>query len=186
MGRIRDLMTVLPRTVKPGDSIVDAAKLMRGEDAGIAPIVEGDRLVGVVTDRDIAIRVVATGRDPQETKVEEIASLTLVTIDPDAGPRRSVAPDGRTQVRRLPVVEEDGRLVGIVAQADVARHASNGRTGDSRRADFAVKSGFSCACPLARGCARVVHWRSRRVRRASRSKLHRAVVKGASPESAGR
>ena len=69
-------MTVLPRTVKLGDSIVDAAKVMRGEDAGIAPIVEGERLVGVITDRDIAIRVVAAGRDPGETRVEEIASLT--------------------------------------------------------------------------------------------------------------
>ena len=86
MGQIRDLMTVLPRTVKLGDSIVDAAKVMRGEDAGIAPIVEGDRLVGVITDRDIAIRVVAAEGDPRsQTKVEEIASTTLVTIDPEQG-----------------------------------------------------------------------------------------------------
>lgn len=127
MGRIRDLMTVLPRTVKPGDSIVDAAKLMRGEDAGIAPIVEGDRLVGVVTDRDIAIRVVAAGRDPQETKVEEIASLTLVTIDPEQDLDEALRLMAEHQVRRLPVVEEDGRLVGIVAQADVARQASHDR-----------------------------------------------------------
>jgi CBS domain-containing protein len=67
MGQIRELMTVKPRTVKAGDSVVEAAKLMRGEDAGLAPIVDGDRLVGVVTDRDIAIRVVAEGRDPQST-----------------------------------------------------------------------------------------------------------------------
>ena len=130
MGRIRDLMTVLPRTVKLGDSIVDAAKLMRGEDAGIAPIVEGDRLVGVVTDRDIAIRVVATGRDPQETKVEEIASLTLVTVDPEQDLDEALRLMAEHEVRRLPVVEEDGRLVGIVAQADVARHVSNRRTGE--------------------------------------------------------
>ena len=129
MGRIRDLMTVLPRTVKLGDSIVDAAKLMRGEDSGIAPIVEGDRLVGVVTDRDIAIRVVAAGRDPQETKVEEIASLTLVTIDPEQDLDEALRLMAKHEVRRLPVVEEDGKLVGIIAQADVARHASNSRTG---------------------------------------------------------
>ncbi|HEX4526853.1 MAG TPA: CBS domain-containing protein [Gaiellaceae bacterium] len=122
MGRIRDLMTVLPRTVKLGDSIVDAAKLMRGEDAGIAPIVDGERLVGVVTDRDIAVRVVAAGRDPEATKVEEIFSTTLVTIDPDQELDEALRLMAEHQVRRLPVVEEDGKLVGIVAQADVARH----------------------------------------------------------------
>jgi CBS domain-containing protein len=123
MRQIRDLMTVLPRTVKLGDSIVDAAKVMRGEDAGIAPIVEGDRLVGVITDRDIAIRVVAAGRDPHETKVEEIASTTLVTIDPEQDLDEALRLMAEHEVRRLPVVEEDGRLVGIVGQAEVARHA---------------------------------------------------------------
>ena len=122
MKRIRDLMTVLPRTVRLGDSIVDAAKLMRGEDAGIAPIVDGDRLVGVITDRDIAIRVVAAGRDPDATKVEEIASWTLVTVDPDQELEEALRLMAEHEVRRLPVVEEDGRLVGIVAEAVVARH----------------------------------------------------------------
>jgi CBS domain-containing protein len=122
MKRIRDLMTVLPRTVQLGDSIVDAAKLMRGEDAGIAPIVDGDRLVGVITDRDIAIRVVAAGRDPDATKVEEIASWTLVTVDPDQELEEALRLMAEHEVRRLPVVEEDGRLVGIVAEAEVARH----------------------------------------------------------------
>ncbi len=137
MGQIRDLMTVLPRTVKLGDSIVDAAKVMRGEDAGIAPIVEGDRLVGVITDRDIAIRVVAAGRDPQETKVEEIASTTLVTIDPEQGLDEALRLMAEHEVRRLPVVEEDGRLVGIVGQAEVARHAGL-REAELREARVAV------------------------------------------------
>ncbi len=128
MKRIRDLMTVLPRTVTLGDSIVDAAKVMRGEDAGIAPIVEGDRLVGVITDRDIAIRVVAAGRDPGQTKVEEIASLTLVTVDPEQELEEALRLMAEHELRRLPVVEEDGRLVGIVAESDVARHAGYVRT----------------------------------------------------------
>ena len=130
MGQIKELMTVKPRTVKQGDSIVDAAKLMKGEDTGIAPIVDGDRLVGVVTDRDIAIRVVAEGRDPQSTKVEDIASQNLVTIDPQQDLDEALRLMAQHQVRRLPVVEEDGRLVGIVAQADVARHASAEQTGE--------------------------------------------------------
>jgi CBS domain-containing protein len=130
MAQIRELMTVRPRTVKAGDSIVEAAKLMRGEDSGIAPIVDGDRLVGVLTDRDIAIRVVAEGRDPQSTKVEEIASQNLVTIDPEQGLDEALRLMAQHQVRRLPVVEEDGKLVGIVSQADVARHADAERTGE--------------------------------------------------------
>jgi CBS domain-containing protein len=130
MGQIRELMTVRPRTVKAGDPIVEAAKLMKGEDSGIAPIVDGDRLVGVVTDRDIAIRVVAEGRDPRETKVEEIASQNLVTIDPQQGLDEALRLMAQHQVRRLPVVEEDGRLVGIVSQADVARRADAERTGE--------------------------------------------------------
>jgi len=130
MRKIKELMTVRPRTVKTGDSIVDAAKLMKGEDAGIAPIVDGDRLVGVVTDRDIAVRVVAEGRDPQTTKVEEIASANLVTIDPQQELDEALRLMAHHQVRRLPVVEEDGRLVGILAQADVARHAEAERTGE--------------------------------------------------------
>jgi len=130
MGRIRELMTVKPRTVKTGDSIVDAAKLMRGEDAGIAPIVDGDRLVGVLTDRDIAIRVVAEGKDPGATKVEEVASHELVTLDPEQDLDEALRLMALHQVRRLPVVEQDGKLVGIVAQADVARHADARRTGE--------------------------------------------------------
>jgi CBS domain-containing protein len=128
MGRIQELMTVKPRTVKTGDSIVDAAKLMRGEDAGIAPIVDGERLVGVVTDRDIAIRVVAEGKDPATTKVEEIASGNLVTVEPGQDLDDALRLMAQHQVRRLPVVD-DGKLVGIVAQADVAKHADAKRTG---------------------------------------------------------
>jgi len=123
MRQIRQLMTVRPRTVKVGDTIVEAAKVMRGEDSGIAPIVDGDRLVGVLTDRDIVTRVIAAERDPKLVKVEEIASLNLVTVDPDQGLEEALRLMARHQIRRLPVVEEDGKLIGIVAQADVARHA---------------------------------------------------------------
>jgi CBS domain-containing protein len=127
MGQIRKLMTVLPRTVKTGDSIVDAAKLMRGEDSGIAPIVDGDRLVGVITDRDIAVRVVAEGRDPRTTRVEEVASTNLVTVDPHQNLVEALRLIRQHHVRRLPVVEEDGRLIGIIAEADVARHLDDER-----------------------------------------------------------
>jgi len=130
MAQIRELMTVKPRTVKAGDSVVEAAKLMKGEDAGIAPIVDGDRLVGVVTDRDIAIRVVAEGRDPESTTVDDIASQNVVTVDPEQDLDEALRLMAQHQLRRLPVVEEDGKLVGIVAQADVARRVDAARTGE--------------------------------------------------------
>jgi len=131
MPQVRELMTESPRTVPPDASAVDAAKVMQNEDAGVVPIVEDDgRLVGVVTDRDIALRVVAEGREPDSTKVAEIASQNLATVDPQQDIDEALRLMAEHQVRRLPVVEEDGRLVGILAQADVARHLDAARTGE--------------------------------------------------------
>ncbi|HEU4942081.1 MAG TPA: CBS domain-containing protein [Gaiellaceae bacterium] len=128
-SQIRELMTENPRAVDADKPVSEAAKLMRDEDVGLTPIVEGDRLVGTLTDRDIAIRVVAEGRDPESTTVSEVASSELVTIDPDQSLDEALRLMAQHQVRRLPVVEEDGRLVGIVAQADVARHGDDRQTG---------------------------------------------------------
>lgn len=127
--KIREVMTSNPRTVESSAPVIEAAMLMRDEDVGIVPIVEGDRLVGTITDRDIAIRVVAEGKDPQSTTVREIASTQLVTIDPEQELEEALRLMAQHQVRRLPVVEEDGRLVGIVAQADVAREGEDSKTG---------------------------------------------------------
>ncbi len=126
---IRELMTSNPCSIDSDKSVAYAAKMMRDEDVGLAPIVEGDRLVGTVTDRDIAIRVVAEGKDPEQTTVREIASTQLVTIDPDQDLDEALRLMAQHQVRRLPVVEEDGRLVGVVAQADVARAGEDAKTG---------------------------------------------------------
>ena len=127
---IRDLMTTSPRSLESGSTVMEAARAMRDEDAGLIPVVEGDKLVGTVTDRDIAIRVVAEGKSPESITVGEIASRKLVTIDPQQDLDEALRLMARHQIRRLPVVEEDGRLVGIVAQADIARNASDAKTGD--------------------------------------------------------
>lgn len=126
---IRDIMTPDPRSVESGTSAVDAGRIVRAEDVGVVPVIEGDRLLGTVTDRDIATRGVAEGRNPQSPAVGEIASRELVTVDPQQG-LDALRLMARHNVRRLPVVEEDGRLVGIVAQADVAHDASDERTVD--------------------------------------------------------
>jgi CBS domain-containing protein len=131
MGKsVQELMSSNPKTVQLDQSIVDAARMMRDEDVGLLPVVENDRLVGTVTDRDITIRVVAQEKDPVSTSVREIASTDLVTVDPQQDLDEALRLMAQHQVRRLPVVEEDGRLVGIVAQADVARDADDSKTGE--------------------------------------------------------
>lgn len=130
MGQsIKDVMTSDPRTIDAGKSVAYAAKMMRDEDVGLAPIVEGDKLIGMLTDRDIAIRVVAEGRNPDQVTAGEVASRQVVTVDPQQDLDEALRIMAKHQVRRLPVVEEDGRLVGIVAQADVAREGDDKQTG---------------------------------------------------------
>jgi CBS domain-containing protein len=130
LAKIRDLMTSNPRRLEIGSNASEAARLMRDEDVGLIPVVEGERLVGTVTDRDIALRVVAEGKTAESTTVGEIASREIVTIDPQQDLDEALRLMARHQVRRVPVVEGDGTLVGIVAQADVAQHASDEQTGD--------------------------------------------------------
>ncbi len=127
---IRDSMTSNPRGVEPSTPVIEAARLMKSEDVGSLPILEGERLVGMVTDRDIVLRVVAEGKDVQSSTVGEIASRDLVTVDPQQDLDEALRLMARHQVRRLPVCEEDGRLVGIVAQADVALAVGDEKTGD--------------------------------------------------------
>src|SRR5918999_624904 len=130
MGKsIRELMSDNPCSIDADKSVAYAAKMMRDEDVGLAPIVEGDRLVGTLTDRDIATRVVAEGRNPETTTAREVASTDVVTIEPDARLDDALQLMAKHQVRRLPVVEQGDRLVGVVAQADVAEHAEPSQTG---------------------------------------------------------
>jgi CBS domain-containing protein len=130
MGKnVRDAMTSNPRSIELSTMVADAASLMKSEDVGSLPIVEGDQLVGMVTDRDIVIRVVAEGKDLQATTVGEIASRDLVTVDPEQDLDEALRLMAQHQVRRLPVAEEDGRLVGILAQADIAREGKDVQTG---------------------------------------------------------
>jgi CBS domain-containing protein len=127
-GTSRDAMTPNPRTIEPGTSITDAARLMRDEDVGSLPIVEGDRLAGMLTDRDIVIRAVADGT--LDRTAGDIASRELTTIDPQQSLEEAARLMAEHQVQRLPVCEEDGRLVGILSLQDVSLHLDEARTGD--------------------------------------------------------
>ena len=126
----RDVMTSDPACCTPNTTLDQVAKLMVQNDCGEIPVVDvAERIVGVITDRDIAIRAIAEGKDGQ-TPVREVASQDLVTIDPQQDLDEALRLMAQHQVRRLPVVEEDGKLVGIVSQADVARHGDDARTGE--------------------------------------------------------
>jgi CBS domain-containing protein len=126
--RIDEIMTRNPAFVTPGTTVRDCAQLMQREDTGIVPVVDENaerKLVGVITDRDIAIRVVAENRSP-DTRVSEIMSASrIATASPNDTVDDVLGAMGREQVRRIPIVDERGSLVGIVSQADVSRKARN-------------------------------------------------------------
>lgn len=126
---VRDVMTSNVRAAASTDSLADAAQMMKEEDVGSLPVVEDDRLIGILTDRDIIVRAVAERVDPQSISVGDVASRELVTVDPDQDLDEALSLMARHRVRRLPVVA-DGRLVGILAQADVAIEAKEKNAGE--------------------------------------------------------
>ncbi len=127
---IQEAMTPNPTAGGPDTSAQEAARQMQSEDVGALPIVEDGKLVGVITDRDLAIRVLAEGKNT-DTPVGEIASKDIVTIDPQQSLEEAARLMAEHQVRRLPVVEEDGKLVGILAQADIAQSGHDTLTGET-------------------------------------------------------
>jgi CBS domain-containing protein len=126
---VRDAMTVNPRTVSVSDSVVDAAHIMEQEDVGSVPVVDSDNiLVGMITDRDITLRVVAAGKDPRSTAAGEVATRQVSPAYPDESLDAALEQMAHRQVRRLPVIEDD-RVVGILAQADVVHEVKDKKIG---------------------------------------------------------
>ena len=123
MKKCSDVMTDNPVYALPDDTVEKVAQLMKKEDIGPVPVVDDEqnkRLVGIVTDRDLALKVVAEGRDPQTTKVEEVMTRKLITCRPDDDVESAMKAMAQYQLRRIPVVDDANRLVGIISQADVA------------------------------------------------------------------
>jgi CBS domain-containing protein len=125
---VKDVMTSGPTSITSDAMVVEAARRMMSEDVGSLPVVDGDELVGMVTDRDVVLHVVAKDLDPSKVPVSEVCSETPVTAAADEPLDDALRRMATEQVRRLPVVM-DGRLVGILAQADVARTARPESTG---------------------------------------------------------
>lgn len=116
---LRDIMTTQVRTCAPNASITEAARIMRDTDCGCVPIVEGQQLAGILTDRDIVLRAVAQGKDINACTCSECMTKNPITAQPDMDAHAAADLMAQRQIRRLPVVE-NGRLCGIVALGDMA------------------------------------------------------------------
>jgi CBS domain-containing protein len=128
--KVREAMSRDPRSVGESTSVQEAARMMKEQDVGSLPVVEDERLVGIVTDRDIVIRGVAVRSDVSSLSVMDVASHGVTTVAPDQDLDEALRLMAQEQVRRLPVVDGD-RLVGILAQADVAREGDEERVGET-------------------------------------------------------
>ena len=123
MKKCNEVMTNNPVCCLPSDSVAKAAGLMKSKDIGSIPVIENEqtkKLVGMVTDRDLALKVVAEGRDPKTTKVEAVMTHNVVTCRADDDLQKALDAMADHQLRRIPVVNNDNKIVGIIAQADVA------------------------------------------------------------------
>ena len=130
MRNAQDLMTKDPATCLETSPVVEAARLMEREGVGSIPVLDDGKLVGIVTDRDIAVRVVAGGRDPQQTKIQDVMTRDPESVMVSDSIDRVMEKMESRQVRRIPVIDEGRRLVGIIAQADIARMGDDHATGD--------------------------------------------------------
>src|SRR2546423_8007454 len=118
-----EVMTKDPSCCLPTDTVFEAAQLMKSEDVGPIPVVgdkQARKLEGIVTDRDLALKVVAKGLDPKTTKVRDVMTTDVVTCRPDDDANQALELMEQHQVRRIPIVDDNKSLVGIIAQADVA------------------------------------------------------------------
>lgn len=127
--KVREVMTNNPRCVTPETPLPEAARLMKSEDVGSLPILEGEKVTGILTDRDIVLNAVAEDKNPSGMPVREVASRELFKVNADEDLSSALELMAHKQVRRLPVVDDDGRLVGILAQADIAKEAKDKDSG---------------------------------------------------------
>ena len=122
--KIREVMTPDAQCIRPDETLVDAASLMRQLDVGVLPVCDDRELVGMITDRDIAIRAVADARHPATTMVREVMSPGTIFVYEDQEVEEAIQIMEQHQIRRAPVMSRDERLVGIISLGDIAVDAS--------------------------------------------------------------
>jgi CBS domain-containing protein len=131
MAKCREVMTKDPASCNASETVTKVASLMKQHDVGSVPVAESDRLVGIVTDRDIVLKVVAAGRNPEQTPVRDAMTPNPVCCREDDDVEQALKLMKERQVRRMPIVDGSGRLSGIIAQADVATRVNkDAKTGE--------------------------------------------------------
>jgi CBS domain-containing protein len=125
MKKCNEVMTKKPVCCLPDDLATEAAELMKNEHVGSIPVIEDEqtqKLVGIVTDRDLVIKIMAEGLDAKSTKVETVMTRKVVTCSPEDDLQKAVDAMAENQLRRIPIVDDDNKILGIIAQADVVMH----------------------------------------------------------------
>lgn len=131
--KVQDIMTHDPACCTPDTTLVEVAKMMKECDCGAIPVIEDQasrKPAGIITDRDIAIRAVAEGKDPSRTRAEECMSKSLVTVSPEDDLDECIRLMEKNKVRRILVVDSQGSVVGITVQAQIARSTDKSRSGE--------------------------------------------------------
>lgn len=131
MQQVRDVMTNEVRTIDPETPILKIARIMRDDDIGAVPVAEDDRLIGMVTDRDIVIRALADGEDFEELSARDVMSPRLLYCTEDQSLEAVLKNMGEQQIRRLPVVNREKRLVGVVSLGDLSGTAKPAKAGEA-------------------------------------------------------
>jgi CBS domain-containing protein/uncharacterized protein YjbJ (UPF0337 family) len=129
--KVSQVMTPDPACCLPQDSVDIAARLMRIQDVGMIPVVEGEtvpKLVGVLTDRDLAVMVVAAGREPRKTKVSEVMTRNVVACNENDQVEKALDSMKSHQIRRIPVLSQENGVVGVVSQSDIALRLQDSET----------------------------------------------------------
>lgn len=131
MKQVKDVMTAGVRTMSPTDTVVQAAQAMEELDVGALPVCDGERMVGMVTDRDIVLRGVAQGLVPDSTALETVMSREVEWVFEDEDMGEAAARMQQLQIRRLPVLDREKRLVGIVSLGDLAAKGDTDQAGEA-------------------------------------------------------
>jgi CBS domain-containing protein len=129
---VRDFMTRDPECVREQDAVRDAALIMKGRDTGVVPVVDGKKVVGVITDRDIVVRGIADGKDLETARVADIMSRQVQSVRDDTPAHEALKMMSRAEIRRLPVVDGNDEIVGILSIGDIAAEGNQeGRVGQT-------------------------------------------------------
>ena len=129
---IRDLMTPNPECVSEKDSIRDVARIMKDQDTGVVPVVDGKKIIGLITDRDIVVRGLAEGKNLENVRVNELMTRSIRSVREDSSVDEALELMGSAEIRRVPVVNQNDELVGIVSLGDIASQANrDGKVGQT-------------------------------------------------------